>query len=275
MAESVTTGPVVLLEMAGPVATITLNRPRARNAISSELLVRLGEAMAAVEASGEVCAAILTGADPAFCAGVDLKELGRETSVLRSAPSASHSPWPPVSKPVIAAVNGPAVTGGLELVLNCDIVICSERAAFADTHARVGVLPGWGLSVLLPLAVGRFRARQMSFTGDFLSAGEALTAGLVSEVVPHADLLGRAREIAGAIAGNDARAVRALLASYRRVEAEVVAGGFAAEEQAARAWGGSGLDLEETGRRRAAVTERGRSQAAGQRITRPPSVHST
>jgi enoyl-CoA hydratase/carnithine racemase len=251
--------PVVLLAVDGPVATITLNRPQARNAISSELLVRLGEAMADIEANDEICAAILTGADPAFCAGVDLKELGRDTSVLRAA---SNSPWPPVSKPVIAAVNGPAVTGGLELVLNCDIVICSERAVFADTHARVGVLPGWGLSVLLPLAVGRSRARQMSFTGDFLPAAQALTAGLVSEVVRHENLLGRAREIAGAIAGNDARAVRALLASYRQVEAEVVAGGFAAEEQAARAWGQSGLDLEETGRRRAAVTERGRSQAA-------------
>ena len=172
--------PVVLLAVDGPVATITLNRPQARNAISSELLARLGEAMAALEASDEICAAILTGADPAFCAGVDLKELGRETSVLRSAPSGSHSPWPPASKPVIAAVNGPAVTGGLELVLNCDIVICSERAVFADTHARVGELPGWGLSVLLPLAVGRSRARQMSFTGDFLPAAQALTAGLVS-----------------------------------------------------------------------------------------------
>jgi enoyl-CoA hydratase len=254
--------PVVLLAVDGPVATITLNRPQARNAISSELLARLGEAMAAVEAGDKICAAILTGADPAFCAGVDLKELGRETSVLRAAPSAPNAPWPPLSKPVIAAVNGPAVTGGLELVLNCDIVICSERAVFADTHARVGVLPGWGLSVLLPLAVGRSRARQMSFTGDFLPAAQALTAGLVSEVVRHENLLGRAREIAGAIAGNDARAVRALLASYRRVEAEVVAGGFGAEEQAARAWGQSGLDLEETGRRRAAVTERGRSQAA-------------
>ena len=254
--------PVVVYTVDGPVATVMLNRPAARNAISSELLTRLGEAMAAADADEAVHAIILTGADPAFCAGVDLKELGRETSVLRSAPSGSHSPWPPASKPVIAAVNGPAVTGGLELVLNCDIVICSERAVFADTHARVGVLPGWGLSVLLPLAVGRSRARQMSFTGDFLGADQALTAGLVSEVVPHADLLSRAHQIAGAIAGNDARAVRALLASYRRVEAEAVAGGFAAEEQAARAWGRSGLDLEETGRRRAAVTERGRSQAA-------------
>jgi enoyl-CoA hydratase len=256
------TEPVILYSVDGPVATITLNRPGARNAISSELLTRLVEAMAAADADEEVRAVILTGADPAFCAGVDLKEVGRGTSVLRAAPSGSHSPWPPVSKPVIAAVNGPAVTGGLELVLNCDIVICSERAVFADTHARVGVLPGWGLSVLLPLAVGRSRARQMSFTGDFLTAGQALTAGLAGEVVPHADLLGRAREIAGAIAGNDARAVAALLASYRQVEAEAVAGGFAAEEQAAQAWRRSGLDLAETSRRRAAVTERGRSQAA-------------
>ena len=258
------TDPVVLLDVDGTVATITLNRPASRNAISGELLTRLGEAMATAEADVEVRAVILTGTDPAFCAGVDLKEIGQQASVLHGAASGGTGPWAPVSKPVIAAVNGAAVTGGLELVLNCDIVICSDRAVFADTHARVGVLPGWGLSVLLPLAVGRSRARQMSFTGDFLPADQALTAGLVSEVVPHAGLLGRAREIAAAIAGNDARAVQALLASYRQVEAEVVAGGFAVEEQTARAWSRSGLDLAETGRRRAAVTERGRSQA-GQR----------
>jgi enoyl-CoA hydratase len=252
---------VVLLDVDGPVATITLNRPASRNAISGELLARLGEAMAVAEADDEVRAVILTGADPAFCAGVDLKELGQQTSILREAASGGTGPWTPVSKPVIAAVNGAAVTGGLELVLNCDIVIASDRAVFADTHARVGVLPGWGLSVLLPLAVGRSRARQMSFTGDFLLADQALTAGLVSEVVPHADLLGRAREIAAAIAGNDARAVQALLASYRQTEAEVVGGGYAVEERTARAWSQSSLDLAETARRRAAVTERGRTQA--------------
>ena len=252
---------VVLLDVDGPVATVTLNRPASRNAISGELLTRLGEAMAVIEADDEVRAAILTGADPAFCAGVDLKELDRQSSVLRAAASGGTGPWTPVSKPVIAAVNGAAVTGGLELVLNCNIVIASDRAVFADTHARVGVLPGWGLSVLLPLAVGRSRARQMSFTGDFLPADQALTAGLVSEVVPHADLLGRAREIAAAIAGNDARAVQALLASYRQTEAEVVAGGYAVEERTARAWSQSSLDLAETARRRAAVTERGRAQA--------------
>ena len=133
---------VVLLDVDGPVATITLNRPASRNAISGELLTRLGEAMAVVEADDEIRAAILTGADPAFCAGVDLKEIGQEGSVLREAAAGGTGPWAPVSKPVIAAVNGAAVTGGLELVLNCDIAICSDRAVFADTHARVGVLPG-------------------------------------------------------------------------------------------------------------------------------------
>ncbi len=171
---------VILLDVDGPVATVTLNRPASRNAISGELLARLGEAMAVADADNEVRAVILTGADPAFCAGVDLKEIGREGSVLREAAAGGTGPWAPVSKPVIAAVNGAAVTGGLELMLNCNIVLCSDRAVFADTHARVGVLPGWGLSVLLPLAVGRSRARQMSFTGDFLPAAEALTAGLVS-----------------------------------------------------------------------------------------------
>jgi enoyl-CoA hydratase len=256
------TEPAVRYVTDGPVATITLSRPRARNAISSELLAALNEAMAAADADASVRAVVLTGADPAFCAGVDLKEVGQETSLLRTG-SGLHAPWPPISKPVIAAVNGAAVTGGLELVLNCDIVICSQRAVFADTHARVGVLPGWGLSVLLPLAVGRARARQMSFTWDFLTAEAALTAGLVSEVVPHERLLGRAHEIAGAIAGNDDRAVQALLASYRQVEAELVAGGYDAEGQASRAWRSSGLDLAETSRRRAAITERGRAQASG------------
>ena len=132
------TEPVVRLDVAGPVATITLNWPASRNAISGELLTRLGEAMATVEADDEVRAAILTGADPAFCAGVDLKEIGQEASILREAASGGTGPWAPVSKPVIAAVNGAAVTGGLELVLNCDIVICSDRAVFADTHARPG-----------------------------------------------------------------------------------------------------------------------------------------
>ena len=258
----------VLVTVDNGVATVTLNRPKARNAISTALLTGLGVAMSTLDADDAVHAVVLTGADPAFCAGLDLTELGAAGSGLYSAitdVADTHTPWPPISKPVIAAVNGPAVTGGLELVLNCDIVLCSERAVFADTHARVGVMPGWGLSVLLPLAVGRSLARQMSLTGDFVTAERACAAGLASEVVPHDELLARARAVAGAIAGNDRRAVRALLASYRRVEAEFVGGSYAVEEHTARDWNARNLDLAESGRRRAEVIDRGRGQTARDR----------
>ena len=123
---------------------------------------------------------ILTGADPVFCAGLDLKELGDSTELPDISPQ-----WPPMTKPVIGAINGAAVTGGLELALYCDILIASEQARFADTHARVGLLPTWGLSVRLPQKVGVGMARRMSLTGDYLSSADAFRAGLVTEVVAH------------------------------------------------------------------------------------------
>ena len=125
-----------------------------------------------------------------------------------------------MAKPVIGAINGAAVTGGLELALYCDILIASEQARFADTHARVGLLPTWGLSVRLPQKVGVGLARRMSLTGDYLSAADALRAGLVTEVVPHDELLPTARRIAASIVGNNQKAVRALLASYHRIDGE-------------------------------------------------------
>jgi enoyl-CoA hydratase len=236
----------VLVDRPGDgTAVVTLNRPDVRNAISTALLARLREVMAEIDADDSVDAAVLTGADPAFCAGLDLRELRSEGSGLHTAVSSGSggaTPWTPIGTPLIAAVNGAAITGGLEFVLNCDVAVCSDRAVFADTHARVGVLPGWGLTVLLPLAVGRSRARQMSLTGEFVSAADALTAGLVSEVVPHGRLLARAKEIAAAMAGIDRRAVRALLASYRRVEAEFAAGGRDVEADTARGWNATALD---------------------------------
>ena len=123
-----------------------------------------------------------------------------------------------MTKPVIGAINGAAVTGGLEVALYCDILIASEQARFADTHARVGLLPTWGLSVRLPQKVGVGLARRMSMTGDYLSATDALRAGLVTEVVPHDQLLAAARRVAASIVGNNQDAVRALLASYHRID---------------------------------------------------------
>jgi enoyl-CoA hydratase len=251
----------VLLDIADGVATVTLHRPSVRNAISKALLDALRSTMADLGRRDDIGAVVLTGSDPAFCAGLDLKELSSSPTLLDSGdPSlAPSSPWQPLDKPLIGAVNGAAVTGGLELALNCDFLVASERAVFADTHARVGVLPGWGLSVLLPQRVGFAMARRMSFTGDYVDARRAAEAGLVTEVVPHAELLPRARALAATIASNHRLAVSALLASYRRIEAESTQAALALELEASRQWrrGGHTAGL---GDRVPGVISRGRGQ---------------
>ncbi|MFG2018847.1 enoyl-CoA hydratase [Actinomadura geliboluensis] len=257
---------ILLLDRADGVATVTLNRPEARNALSAALITALRDTMRALEDDDEVHAVVLTGSDPAFCAGLDLKELGSSGENLQLGQEddeePSPYPWPVPSKPVIGAVNGVAVTGGLELALNCDILIASERARFADTHARVGVLPGWGLSVLLPRLVGRQMARRMSLTGDFVPAAEALRAGLVTEVVAHGDLLPAAHRVARTIAGNDRDAVRTLLDSYRRIELAEIADGYGIEGRTSRDWLARGFTPASVEERREAIVDRGRAQTA-------------
>ena len=140
---------VLLIETDDRVRTLTLNRPQSRNALSAELRRRFFGALRDAEADDDVDVVIVTGADPVFCAGLDLKELGDSSQLPDISPQ-----WPPMTKPVIGAINGAAVTGGLELALYCDILIASEQARFADTHARVGLLPTWGLSVRLPQKAG-------------------------------------------------------------------------------------------------------------------------
>jgi len=222
---------VLLIDTEDRIRTLTLNRPDARNALSSELRRRLFAALRDAEADDDVDVVIFTGADPVFCAGLDLKELGDQTELPDISPK-----WPPMTKPVIGAINGAAVTGGLELALYCDILIASERARFADTHARVGLLPTWGLSVRLPQKVGVGLARRMSLTGDYLSADDALRAGLVTEVVPHDELLPAARRVAVSIVGNNQKAVRALLASYHRIDEAQTNAGLWIEADSARQW---------------------------------------
>ena len=252
---------LVLLESADGVATVALNRPEARNALSGALRARLRQVMADVDADESVAAVILTGTDPAFCAGLDLKELSARGRLDDDAADAGIRglPWAPLRKPLIGAVNGVAITGGFELALNCDFLIASERATFADTHARVGILPGWGLSVLLPQRVGFAMARRMSFTGDFMAADRAFECGLVTEVVPHDELLPAARRLASGIVSNNKRAVEALLASYRRIEAEAAGRGMQLETEASKEWTRSG-GTEGLAERVGGVFERGRSQ---------------
>src|ERR1700742_4211252 len=182
---------ILLIHTDERVRTLTLNRPQSRNALSAALRDQFFGALADAETDDDVDAIIVTGADPVFCAGLDLKELGGQTELPDISPR-----WPALTKPVIGAINGSAVTGGLELVLYCDIVIASEQARIADTHARVGLLPTWGLSVRLPQKVGIGVARRMSLTGDYLPAADALRAGLVTEVGPHDHLLTTPRRVA-------------------------------------------------------------------------------
>ena len=252
--------PVLIVETAEGVRTLTLNRPSARNALSGELIDRLVEALHAAEVDPGVRAVVLTGADPAFCAGLDLREAGDKGLPSASVLDPKGSPWwllGGMTTPVIGAVNGPAVTGGLELALQCTFLVASERAAFGDTHARVGVHPGGGLTGLLPQAVGLRRAREMSLTGNFIDATEARRLGLVNHVVPHDELLPTALGLAGDIAAGDARTVAALNDTYREVAALPLGDGLALERRRFRDWEYDPAGIEA---RRRTVTDRGRSQ---------------
>jgi enoyl-CoA hydratase len=255
---------LLLVDTAEHVATVRLNRPGARNALNVELLRALPETMTRLDADDDVDVIIITGTDPAFCAGLDLKELGSSGANLSGGgQGVAATPFPAgMTKPVIGAVNGPAVTGGLELALNCDFLIASENARFGDTHARVGVVPGWGLSVLLPQAVGVRRAKEMSLTGRFLTAREAAACGLVNHVVPHDELLPVAGALAADIVGADQGAARAILAEYKQTSATTVAEGLEIEGRLFRDWSRRAFDPAAVERRRQAVVERGRSQNA-------------
>ena len=256
----------VLSDVSDRIATVTLNRPDARNALSSEVLELLPKLITAAEHDDDVDVMILTGADPAFCAGLDLEELGsaagnlagRSGSDGSSASHGSRGPFPAHSKPMIGAVNGVAVTGGFELALNCDFLVASQRAKFGDTHTRVGIMPGWGLSVLLPQAIGVRRAREMSFTGNFMEAGEALMSGLVNHVVPHDELIPAARSIAADIISNDQAAVRGLRATYESVTFDD--DGWENEARSARTWRREHFSHERVAERRADIQARGRAQ---------------
>jgi enoyl-CoA hydratase len=254
---------VVLYEVADRVATVTLNRPESRNALSRQLQREITEAVAQAGEADDVDVVILTGADPAFCAGVDLKELGSGTSDPSAAVSGDRSqpgPLPRIAKPIIGAINGVAITGGFELALNCSFLIASDRARFADTHARVGVMPGWGLTVLLAQRIGVARAKQMSFTGNYLDAQTAYEWSLVNEVVPHDELIPHCRKLAADIVSNDQMGVRRMLRTYDEVTGTTVDEGWKIESRVSREWEGPGFDPASIEARRMKIVERGRSQ---------------
>jgi enoyl-CoA hydratase len=250
----------VLCKVGNQVAVVTLNRPERRNALSGALLTGMRATLTELNSRPDIRAIVLTGADPAFCAGLDLTELGQPGSPLSSATGGPVIPQ--LDKPLIGAINGVAITGGLELALACDFLVASERARFADTHARIGIHPGWGLTYELPAAIGLRRAREMTATGNFVGAHTALEWGLVNHVVPHDELLSFACHLAVDIASSDPAAVRAIFATYRECSMVTGAEARVVEARAHAGWHGTGIDGEHVARRRQAVIERGRSQTA-------------
>jgi len=257
--------PLVLVEREDAIAVVTLNRPEAMNALSSGLRSELAAAMVALEADPSVRAIVLTGAgERAFTAGLDLKELGADTSNLgaANATEASENPVKAIetcTKPVIGAINGVAITGGFEVALACDVLIASTNARFADTHARVGIMPGWGLSQKLSRLIGIYRARELSFTGNFLDAQTAYEWGLVNRVVAPADLLATAKKLAHEMATVDPTMLRNYKSLINRGFEVSFGEGLALEATLSTA-ANSAVSADEVEARRRAVMERGRTQ---------------
>ncbi|MFM7735834.1 MAG: enoyl-CoA hydratase [Alphaproteobacteria bacterium] len=265
--------PVLLVSAEDGIATVTLNRPAAMNALSRELRVALEGAFRSLAADPDVGVVILTGAgDRAFCAGLDLKELGGEAR--GSSPAAEGEIELAVSggevvraiaetpQPVIGAINGFAITGGFELALACDVLVGSTAARFADTHARVGILPGWGLSQKLSRLVGIHRAKELSLTGNFLDAATACAWGIMNRVVEPADLLPTCRTLARDMLSCDQPTLR----GYKKLVDEGFATNYGEalrlEARASRSHT-SGVTPGAISERRSKIQERGRTQSRG------------
>lgn len=257
--------PLILTDITDGVAVVTLNRPQAMNALSAALREQFAAAMLAVAQDDAVRAVVLTGAGTrAFTAGLDLKELGASTRGL-SAANATDPRDNPVkaveqcAKPVIGAINGVAITGGFELALACDVLIASTNARFADTHARVGIMPGWGLSQKLSRMIGIARAKELSLTGNFLDAATAERWGLVNRVVEPDALLPAAIALARDMASIDP----AMSASYKSLIDDgyglALAEGLALEAERSIA-ANTAVAPEAVEQARLAVMARGRSQ---------------
>ncbi|QTD56717.1 enoyl-CoA hydratase [Parasphingorhabdus cellanae] len=253
---------LVLLNKADGVATITLNRPAAMNALSHALRREFFDACENIAADHDIRAVIVTGAgERAFTAGLDLKELGSSGLGAATDQKPTSNPCRALEKlsvPVIGAINGVAITGGFELALSCDVLIASINARFADTHARVGIIPGWGLSQKLSRYIGLSRACELSFTGQFLDAETACAWGLINHVYTPAELMPAAQVLAADMATIDPE----FLKTYKRLILDGYDRNFkdamALEKQVTDTYNDS-VSAEEVEQRRLAVVERGRA----------------
>jgi enoyl-CoA hydratase len=257
--------PVLKIEREEPIAIVTLNRPDQMNALNAPLRLAIGAAFRELQADPKIRAVIVTGAGRAFCAGMDLKEIGGggegvtgfDLSVQGQ--DEMRAGIEGFAGPVIAAVNGAAATAGFELALACDVIFAARGAKFLDTHARVGIVPGWGLSQRLPRLIGLNRAKEVSLSGNALPAERAYDWGLVNRVCEPERLL----EEAKALARDMASCVPGVMEQVK----QMIDTGYSMHLDEAMAWelrvgteSAKQIDSSEIGRRRAAVMERGRNQ---------------
>jgi enoyl-CoA hydratase len=254
---------ITVHEEAG-VALVTLNRPEANNALNRDLSEAIINIFTDLAASDSVRAIVLTGSGRAFCAGVDLKALTDEPELLSS--GLGLGPSSPIvvaleqcRQPIIGAVNGAAVTGGFELALACDFLFASDQARFADTHARVGILPGWGLSQKLSRIIGINRAREMSLTGNFIDAHRAEAWGLVNRVCKPEQLVDEALACAAQMADSDPRAVFALKALMNDGVKQTLGDALELEGERGNAFAKT-VDYSQMGERLAALRQRAAKQ---------------
>lgn len=223
-------------ELRGGVLTVRFDHPRTRNALDRGTRARFVDVLREADESADVRVVVLTGCDPAFTSGVDAKQLLGDPDYT-PLPTDPATALRGMATPTIAAVNGSCVSGGLEIALACSIIVASERALFADTHARLGLTPGWGLSTELPAAVGVWRARQLALTGLPIDAQTAYEWGLVGEVIAHDALAERVRELAQAIAAVDPASSANTVFLYRRAHDAVHEGAREVERAVHAAWG--------------------------------------
>lgn len=235
----------ILLETDGAVLTVTLNRPKALNALNSELLDELVHALEAADADDSVHAIVLTGSERAFAAGADIKEMAPKSYMdmfKANFFAAVSDRIAAIRKPLIAAVAGYALGGGCELAMLCDFILAADNAKFGQPEINLGVMPGIGGTQRLTRFVGKSKAMEMCLTGRMMDAAEAERSGLVSRVVPLADILSEAHKAARGIAAQSLpivmmtkeainRAYETTLAEGLRFERRVFHAMFATEDQ--------------------------------------------
>lgn len=253
---------VLRVEKRDRIAIVTLNRPAKGNALNRALREAFVSAFEALAGDDAIEVLILTGAGSAFSTGLDLQELGSGGSGAFEGATSLGLPraMARFPGPIIAAVNGAAVTGGFELALCCDVIVASRAARFADTHARVGVLPGWGISQRLSRTVGIYRAKLLSLTGNYIDAETAERWGLVSCLAEPAELMPTAMRIAadmlGCSSGLPAAYKRVIDAGFATTYGEGLRAEIRASLEHAQGVSASGISA-----RRRDVIERGRTQS--------------